>query len=360
MRYLLLFLMLPHNTLCSAKGYTDTLTARQIFDLQHNVPINTFASRKLLFTYATARENNADSAEKYIRYISPYELMWEGIDDKMVDWWLRSNPLSKEARHHFRARYTDALNNRSEQYRAFERMHNESVEVRARYAECRIADTCIALANDVFSVDTAHFRYLYNYVSKHGWPSIDDGGLYAEEIAVKDLGRVDYYLPKIKKMAAKGQASLNVYNVLYFWKGSKEKVAFRKWLDTVESVKYNVDFLMKGRVDGIIQTQLMGYISDSCPVKLYYVLEDAGEDQKARIDGVLAAKNSKDKTVIERFEEKLTEHCEATLKECNGCGNVFYFPSLSRRPTLWLYMVPVGDRERIKAEKEKALPKAEP
>lgn len=360
MRYLLLFVLLAYISPCYAQRYTDTLTTGQLESLKQNNPPNTFASRRILFKYAVVREQNKDSAEKYIEYISPYELAWEGISEKQLDWWLKTLPISDEVSEKYREKYISAIANRSESYLAFEQMHHERMAVVERYSKCRGTDSCFAIADELFAVDTAQVSYLYTYVSKHGWPSLDEGGLYAEEIVTRDMGRIDYYLPRIKEKVAAGHASPNIYHVMYYWKGNQKQREFRNWLDTVECARYNVDFLMERRVDRIVQSQTFGYVNDSCPVKLYYVLENAGEDQKARIEGLLTAKYNDGKNVIERFEEKMARWCDTSFAECAGaCGEFHYFPSLFRRPTLWLYIVPVGDIN-IRRQIKKAPQKAEP
>jgi hypothetical protein len=154
---------------------------------------------------------NGDSvnASLCMQKIDPYYFIGLWHANERPDTMLSLYKLTASAKKEFIDNYLKALHEpKSATYNVFKRMIDEDAAIKNSFAE---DDTAAGkkLVEKRWKIDQDHFQYLYNYVKQNGWPSLEDGGLYAVEIAVKDEVHREYYVEYALDSNAKAVINMN-------------------------------------------------------------------------------------------------------------------------------------------------------
>ncbi len=113
--------------------------------------------------------------------------------------------LTKRTQMAYRKKFIRVYNDtRSDVFLNFCKMLREDQSVRDKIDRCTDSSTCNVLREAMRTTDSAHFLYLRNYIIKHGWPSLENGSLYTQTIALHDHNGYDYLLPIVKTAVYKG------------------------------------------------------------------------------------------------------------------------------------------------------------
>lgn len=343
MRTLLVILLLLFSIQVYAQPHAeikDTLTRAELQRLEANEPPNTYMSYHL--AKKASKGSDAQKVEELLQHVSPYYLMRMGLTPDNVDEHITQFKLSDDYAQQYRQRFITAYENRNETYRQFEEMLTRDQEVRNMYNKCGDAATCRKLGDKMRAVDSVNFAYLYNYVTEHGWPSFEDGGMYVEVIAIHDHGRHEEYLPIVKNAVANGLASKGTYDLIYYWlKGSIRST--KEWLDTVPKLSFKVNAMMSGTPITADINEIINFVQAYCPIKYVFVIECKDEEVWDDVVSRFHAETGSDKlTIINRFNNVVEPYCEKVFKDCSTfCWTLHWFRTENIEPRMTLHLVPM-------------------
>lgn len=321
------------------KAVRDTLSTDQIEQLAKNDPPNTFTSYQ--WVLRLSKENKTDSAEMYLQYVNPYQLMREGYDMANLDAFLFSLAVSDSMKKAYRKQFKEAYNSRNETYLMFQQMYEEDQEVRKMQEMAGDTYTYKKLSKKMRETDSLHFETLYNYTQEHGWPSIEDGGLYAEIIAIHDHARHGKYLGMIKERLLAGQAYIQTYSLIKYWLGSPSQDELRNWLDTVPKATYKADFFLKGIYAPHNISEMMAFAEEHCPVKYVVTIEVNNGDIAEEVSAKFKLSGQEGKRILTLFNEMMLPACKEAFGGCGAyCWSIHFFYTDSLEPKVTLHIVP--------------------
>lgn len=171
------------------------------------------------FRLADSCSKRGDSicASKYFLQIDAYYFMsyWGAAPHSLVPIYDEFS-LTAAAR----ARYGKIFDSvyllpRSKAFRRFGMMYKQDQAIRARLSNS-IDSFPDELGRRMMKVvDSPHFEALYKYVKAKGWPTLQNGSLYAEIIAIHDHERHGYYLPIVAQAVRDGKLPEATYKTIY-------------------------------------------------------------------------------------------------------------------------------------------------
>ncbi len=220
-----------------------------------------------------SRHHDTIKTEFFLLKTNPYYLLWEWRNTSLPDSILSKFALSPNARKVLNANYTSALKEpKTKAYTRFENMAIEDQKVRNQLSECIDSADCSRLSMRMRKDDSAHFNFLYSYVSKNGWPSIKNGSLNACLIAIHDHEHHNFYLPYISKAVEDGQAPLSTFRLITYWNSmSLSNKMQQKIIDTTtKKYAFNITEVLSLRLPYSLQS-IQTIIKKHCPVKLRFV-----------------------------------------------------------------------------------------
>lgn len=91
--------------------------------------------------------------------------------------------------------------------------------------------------------DSAHFKWLYNYVQKNGWPTLQDGSVYAQFVALHDHQHWCAYLPYLRKAVFAGNGYYTIYNSIL---NRCREPQFDILIKKRKHLSYDVSYILKG------------------------------------------------------------------------------------------------------------------
>ena len=145
---------------------------------------NTFEAYELM--QKSAEVNDSVTASKYLQDVSPYYLLFLHQAPEKLDSFFNKYQITAKGRKQYKPIFDRAYNkNKSALYDTLQAM--QKAYLKLRYS----LDTCKASSEDYYlgqiqKADTPRFHFVYNNIKENGWPSIEDGALYAGEIVTRD------------------------------------------------------------------------------------------------------------------------------------------------------------------------------
>jgi hypothetical protein len=171
-----------------------------------NLPAFSFRNYELLDSFS--KTGDSVRASKALSAISPYFLMYLGFRPAALDSFIRHRSVTAIAAKQYKAAFLGIYNTPSSKVSTkFQRYADEdkTLRVKRETFEDQDLDTLLRRIEDN---DSLNFSYLYDYVVKNGWPKLEDGSLFATDIALHDYGHYEFYFPILKQAFAEGKIPL--------------------------------------------------------------------------------------------------------------------------------------------------------
>ncbi|MBS1585115.1 MAG: hypothetical protein JSS82_06160 [Bacteroidetes bacterium] len=231
-----------------------------------NLPALSFRNYELLDSFS--RVGDSIQASKALSGISPYFLMYLGFDPAMLDSFVNHRCLTAIAAKQYKAAFIRISNtSRTKAWIKFRKYADEDKALRLKRETYEQHDLDTLLRR-IEQTDSIHFAYLYNYVNKNGWPKLEDGSLFAADIALHDYGHFEFYFPILMQAFAEGQVPL---------KDLKKMKKYSESLEGYDSVKVVFDhphfifditsLLRQELIDPQRVMQFLDLVKLHCPIK---------------------------------------------------------------------------------------------
>ena len=245
------------------------------------------------FADSFSRAGDSINAGIALQKISPYYLWYEyELSPANIDSFLGAQyKLRAEDRETYKAVFNRAWNShKPESFTRFKAYHDEDQDMRNLTNDCGTDINCSAASRAIRLSDSLHGNYLYEYVSKKGWPSFEDGGVYACVLAIHDHGRHGFYLHYIKQAVLDGKAPMSLYELVDHWKRSDFRLErFLNDLRTREYAKIDISEVTKFDSADLFKLMMppastLKLIAETtkelCPLDHYFMSEGSLDDDQ--------------------------------------------------------------------------------
>ncbi len=242
--------------------------------------------RNTTFTHYTladsfSKAGDSVNASAHFVKVNPYILI-DYVQPAALETFFARYLLTNAARNEYRRKYEQVYNApKTEPYKKFKAMFEEDQDVRNKLDTCSNDTICGRLKNLMRTTDTAHFAWLYNYVAKNGWPTIENGSMYAIYIALHDHAKYNHYIPILKKAVLAGIAAPGVYvGILANYSGSKF-IDPNKMLELLNSLKFDVSMLLRNTLpDSVTYRRINNAIRNHCHIKFFALIYEANDERQ--------------------------------------------------------------------------------
>ncbi len=218
------------------------------------------------------------NASKYYLKTDPFFFVSSGRTKETIDSDFVNYLLTRQAKAAYRAIFARAYNaERTVAYNVFKTMLAADQAVRHKLSSCRDSFSRAVVERQMKQTDSPHFEYLYNYVQKNGWPTYENGAMYAEVIAMHDGKHMQYYLPHIKRAVLKGNSCPDFYyNILNRARPSNVE-QLRSYRN---KVSFDISYVLKGYPASDTQTkEIQKAVRECGPIKRVYFLYEAADEK---------------------------------------------------------------------------------
>jgi len=201
--------------LCLLLAALSLSSKAQVTDAALSLPPLTVYSSVTNMMLADSFSAVGDSlnASRYYLKIDPFFFVSSDKTPETIDSGFANYLLTVQAKEEYRKIFAKAYNaERTEAYKTFKVMWSEDQAIRNKLSRCRDSFSRSVFEQKMAQTDSPHFEYLYSYVKKNGWPTYENGSMFADVIALHDWKYMEYYLPFIKKSVIKGNSSPAFYN----------------------------------------------------------------------------------------------------------------------------------------------------
>jgi outer membrane protein OmpA-like peptidoglycan-associated protein len=283
-RYLIIFTLLLSCAI-SAHGQKNAATAtftKAEWQILYTAYRNsTFINYYLVDSFS--RLGDSIKASEALLRVSPYHLLsTREVTPADIEAALQTKAVTSEARKKFVTQFTKAYNApKSALYTQFKTMHDEDQLIRQQKASCIINNNCKALRRAMHFSDSLRAATFYKHVKKYGWPTLEDGSLYACVLAIHDHEHHNYYDSILYKAVVDGKVPLEPLLLVESWKRTSMDIdKLTKLLREKESVKIQIADLgdFKGLNDST-KSQIKEALKRLCPVQYYFTVETDSADK---------------------------------------------------------------------------------
>ncbi len=227
-----------------------------------------------------ARKGDSVNATAYFIKVKPECLIYNGVKPETLDERFNETRVMAWARERYRELFLRAYNKPDTKTGdTLYQMYQEDQDTRTKAGNCKDSFSCAIYLERMRYADSIHFRWLYNYVRKNGWPTIENGLSYAGIIAMHDGYRHCDYLPYLRKAVFDGEAPYTVYNGVL---NRCLKPSFAQMMKEYgNKAEFDVSCILKGKkVDTLQLEKIRSFINVHTSIKyLYFVFES-----KSRMD----------------------------------------------------------------------------
>jgi hypothetical protein len=298
--YILFFL--PQQAWCFAN--TDTIKSSEYPAL-----IKGYLSSSGYYYFkadSCSKKRDSSCAGKYLLQVNPYYLLWSWRNSTAPDTFLSKMFLNSKVKEECLGRYNEVLNaKKSQSYETFERMANEDQQIRSLMEKCGDTNTCKKLSRKMFETDTAHFSFLYHYVSTNGWPTLQDGSLYATLLAIHDHAHHNFYMPFLKREVYNGRMSIQAIDLIDNYLRETPSSQMLARLLTEATYRFNIGEIIDLKLPASL-SRIQNALKQVCPYKFQYYYICTYPDLK---NIPAALEPNRLRTIMEKFQEELRPYC---------------------------------------------------
>jgi len=319
------------GTTVTAQAKPDTLSAAERTALLQRSRATSFGHYWM--ADSCARRGDSACAAFHFLQVDPLLILYYDVAPDSLPKLFDRMRLPAATRAQYAALFTEMLAApRSAAYTDFKRMRDEDQTLRTVRSRCGDSLTCARAAQRMRVADSAHFEALYDYVRQHGWPSVADGGLYAQVLAIHDHKRHEYYIPIIQEAVANGSAQLNLLDLMMQWRSQKSPEQLRQYLDTATRRVFDVSSML-GEVLPASLPRIQKALKGHC-ARWYLVLETP---TNARFSAIMDRFHANDNGPEDEVRGVLTQFANELQRMC---------PKRLHRDVWHVSWMP-GERERL-------------
>lgn len=221
-----------------------------------------------------ARKGDSINATSYFLKVNPYCLIYEGFSPDDIDKKFTECKITAAAKAKYRESFIRAYNiPGTKTADTLEQMWKEDHTSRDKLTKCNDSFSCSIFQKHMMHTDSIHFNWLYHYVQKNGWPSIENGSSFAGIIAMHDGYHHCGYLPYLKKAVLAGEATYKIYNGIL---NRCLKPPFEQLIKEYKNkAAFDVSYILKGKkVDTAQLLKIKAFMKTHVPIQhLYFVYE---------------------------------------------------------------------------------------
>jgi len=233
---------------------------------------STFALFKKAVEYSQSKDSI--KAGELMAQVDPYYLMFIGQTEKSIDTFLSRYCLTAPARSICRQQFLAAWSqSRPGIYQKLQAMHKETLRLLYQL-DTAGGKLKAAIETKIEKADSVHFRILYDYVSKNGWPDMQHGSLFAGAIARRDIMHCYDYLPIMLEAFKKGE--LPVVDLLFVEFNKRyypDLVTMRDYLSG-ECEQYDISPMLAEEMP-ININEIIAEIRKDCPIRNVVALQQS-------------------------------------------------------------------------------------
>ena len=230
-----------------------------------------------------SKKGDSINASYWFMKMNPYLLLRFNVTPKNIDTFFADFSLTVSAKSEYRTRFETLYNiPRTETYKTFKEMHDEDQSIRTKLDNCKDSISCAEYDKRMDKTDSVHFVFLKNYVKKYGWPTLENGSLYAYVLVYHNTENHEFYLPFMKKAALDGLESVASYYYLLNHIEARKNPSLTEYaLKTPNKVAIDVSSMLKGTMPDINTiNQIKTAISSHCPIKYFVFIEEWRTDKE--------------------------------------------------------------------------------
>lgn len=207
--------------------------------------------------------------------INPYYLMINGTTIENLDKELSKYLLTADARNKYKNLFVKTYNTpQTEVSKKLMEMYLEDQSTRYKFAKGNDSLTNAVFEKQMMQADSIHFKWLYNYVQKNGWPTMANGSGYASIIVLHDPEHFCYYLPYLKKAVFNNDEDYKLYNNVL---RRCRKPSFEFLLTKYKyKISFDISYALKGKEPTEQQLDTMRRaVKDHLPIKYIYIVYES-------------------------------------------------------------------------------------
>lgn len=280
------------------------------------------------------------NASLCLQKVDPYFLISCNTTPETIDAYLDGFLLAEHAKNGYKAKFLEAFYRvRSVSYSAFKAMCEEDQTVRKSLAKCNDSLSRSIYSAKMGKTDSLHFDYLYTYVKKHGWPTYENGCMYAEIIAMHDGVHMKEYLTYVMQAVETGYSSERYYYSLLNRAKPSTLEALSGYKD---KTTFDVSYVLKGKRASVVQIhELQKAVVECGAIKhVYFVYES---NDKKEFEDFMKASDGAVRNywlawdILVQLEQAKKDRMHQTAK--NISYDFLFSKSTSKQKKLMLFIV---------------------
>ncbi|MBL7718853.1 MAG: OmpA family protein [Flavipsychrobacter sp.] len=160
----------------------------------------------------------------------------------------------------------------SEMYQRLQGMYQADQEIRQLLDSCTGTRNCRSVRRAMRHLDSLHSEYLSAYVKAKGWPSVENGSVFATILAIHDVWNRKLYRDALKKAVAQGIAPIEAYYIINTRMKEKNFSEVEKLLATREHAEIYIDSFEYRRMPAWDQLRhIKSMTRRLCPLDYYFL-----------------------------------------------------------------------------------------
>lgn len=293
------------------------------------------------------RMGDTSNAARNFMQVDPYQLMFLSSTPatiyKLFDRFRLPDSLRRQYAQRFDSIYTAT---QSPSYDSFRKHYNTILAQKRKYDTAKGASRK-RIDRQLLEADTAHAAFLVRYIGKQGWPSLQQGSLYAAYLATRHYDQWYNYLPAMHEAYLNKQ--IRHYTLTQIRANEKRSADYIKYKKAILSNAFEWD--MSGLLAGVMPPPAMlapiaAKARALCPdYDIYFVGRYTG-DLKKWFDYPIyyEKRNTELDRQYYKFLTSLWDACETVPPGPIRYFPDYFIPSDNKGETYTLYIVPTKYR----------------
>lgn len=217
------------------------------------------------------------NASRHYLQIDPFFFVSSLYTPETIDSTFTEYRLTAAAKAEYRKIFATAYHKpRTEAYLRFKVMQREDKDIRNKMGAGDSSYRAY-ISRQMEIIDSPHFEYLHQYVRKHGWPTYEDGAMWADVIAMHDGPHMREYLPYVRAAVYSGIACPRFY---YNLLNRAHPLGIERLKQEKNKIEIDVSYTIKGeQIGDKRKEELHKLVLAHRPVKrVYFVYETHDEN----------------------------------------------------------------------------------
>jgi hypothetical protein len=226
-----------------------------------------------------ARKGDSVNSTAYLMKVNSNCLIYLGFTPEDIDKKLDAYRMMANEKLQYRELFMKAYNRPDAKVGdTLFQMVQEDQATRDKLGKCNDSFSCAIYQQKMRYSDSIHFTWLYSYIRKNGWPTIENGSACAAVIAMHDRYHHCDYLPCLRKAVLDGEVPYAIYNNIL---NRCLKPSFGQMMKEYRNkTVFDVSYILKGKKIDTVQLQkIYTSVNEHLPIKyIYFVYESQSRD----------------------------------------------------------------------------------